>query len=87
MDSFNKDTRDGIEKRSGGKLNPDQVPKDTERHQTQAALLQSRGVSKEPIIVIKRADGYDLWEGFHRTIQNLNQFPQGYTCPAYVGHV
>ena len=87
FDSFSKDTQEAMKKRDMGKSNPHQVPKDIERHQTQAALLQQRGVSKEPIIVIKKSDGYDLWEGWHRTLQYLKQFPDGFSCPAWVGHI
>lgn len=86
FDSFTEDTKTIMKKRDMGKSNPSQVPNDTERHQTQAALLQKRGISKQPIIVIKKSDGYDLWEGWHRTLQYLNAFPNGYICPAWVGY-
>jgi GNAT superfamily N-acetyltransferase len=43
-------------------------------------------VSEEPIIVAKLSNGYDLIEGWHRTIQHLKEFPQGYTAPAWVGY-
>ena len=86
FDSFDKDTKEIMKQRDMGKSNPHQVPKDTERHQTQASLLQRRGISKEPIIVIKTPDGYDLWEGWHRTLQYLKQFPEGFICPSWVGY-
>jgi predicted nucleotidyltransferase len=60
------------------------IPKDKERHATQAALIQKGGVSKEPAILIKRPEGYDLLEGWHRTIQHFAKYPEGYTGPAYV---
>jgi len=71
--------------RAGGKANPDQVPRDAERHATQSQLAQQQGgVRKEPVILVKRPDGYDLLEGWHRTIQHFHKFPDGYTGPAYV---
>ena len=71
--------------RAGGKANPDQVPRDAERHATQSQLAQQQGgVRKEPVILVKRHDGYDLLEGWHRTIQHFHKFPDGYTGPAYV---
>jgi hypothetical protein len=71
--------------RAGGKANPDQVPRDAERHATQAQLAQQQGgVRKEPVILVKRPDGYDLIEGWHRTIQHFAEYPNGYTGPAWV---
>jgi hypothetical protein len=49
-------------------------------------MIQQKGVSEEPIIVAKLSNGYDLIEGWHRTIQHLKEFPQGYTAPAWVGY-
>ena len=83
-DIFDDETRDRLRARDKGNLNPLLVPRDKQRHQQQAALLKKVGISKEPIIVIKNDDGYDLIEGWHRTIQNLNMFPQGYVGPAWV---
>jgi hypothetical protein len=61
------------------------VPRDSERHATQAQLAQKQGgVRSEPVILIKRPDGYELLEGWHRTIQHFHKFPDGYTGPAYV---
>ena len=47
-------------------------------------MIQKGGVSKEPAILIKRPEGYDLLEGWHRTIQHFHMYPNGYTGPAYV---
>ena len=60
------------------------IPKDKERHATQAALIQKSGVSKEPAILIKTPQGYELLEGWHRTIQHFARYPDGYVGPAYV---
>jgi phage gp37-like protein len=59
--------------------------RDAERHATQAALAkQQGGVRKEPVILIKTPQGYELLEGWHRTIQHFHMYPDGYTGPAYV---
>jgi hypothetical protein len=87
LDIFDQPTQQQIRKREGGSKNPFQVPRDAERHAAQAALIKQQGVSGEPIIVIKSANGYELVEGWHRTIQNLQAYPQGYTGPAWVGYL
>jgi hypothetical protein len=61
------------------------IPRDKERHATQAALAQQQGgIRKEPVILIKTATGYNLPEGWHRTIQHFAKYPTGYTGPAWV---
>jgi len=87
FDSFDRNTKILMKNRDMGKSNPFQVPDDEKRHQTQLSLLQKRGISKQPIIVIKKSDGYELWEGWHRTLQYLQHFPNGFTCPAWVGYI
>jgi hypothetical protein len=86
MDIFTPKTQRMILSREGGSSNPFQVPRDAERHSQQLKMIQQKGVSEEPIIVAKLANGYDLIEGWHRTIQHLKEFPQGYTAPAWVGY-
>jgi hypothetical protein len=87
VDIFTPKTQQQIQARAGGSINPYGVPKDAERHATQQAMIQKKGVSKEPIIVFKTAQGYDLIEGWHRTIQHLQAYPQGYQGPAWVGYL
>jgi len=72
--------------RAGGKQHPDfEVSRDVERHATQAQLAQKQGgIRSEPVILIKRSDGYELLEGWHRTIQHFHKYPDGYTGPAYI---
>jgi GNAT superfamily N-acetyltransferase len=86
MDIFTPKTQRMILSREGGSSNPFQVPRDAERHAQQLKIIQHKGVSEEPIIVAKLSNGYDLIEGWHRTIQHLKEFPQGYTAPAWVGY-
>jgi hypothetical protein len=86
MDMFEPMTKQRLVGRAGG--NSDMgldVPRDKERHATQAALAQQQGgVRKEPVLLIKTDKGYELLEGWHRTIQHFAKYPNGYTGPAYV---
>jgi hypothetical protein len=91
MDMWEPKTKQRLTARAGGKPS-ELVPstmhpsmKDAERHATQAQLAQQQGgVRKEPVIIMKTANGYELIEGWHRTIQHFAMHPQGYTGPAYV---
>jgi len=88
LDVFNTKTQQQIKARAGGSVNPYGVPKDAERHSTQQAMIQTQGVSQEPIIVFDHGDGkLELMEGWHRTIQHLKAYPQGYQGPAWVGYL
>ena len=88
MDMFDPMTKQRLIGRAGGKSDLGMgVPRDAERHAAQASMIKQQGISKEPIIVIKSANGYELVEGWHRTIQNLQAYPQGYTGPAWVGYL
>jgi hypothetical protein len=86
LDIFTPKTQRMIQSREGGSSNPFKVPKDAERHAQQLKMIQQQGVRTEPIIVAKLNNGYDLIEGWHRTIQHLKAFPDGYTGPAWVGY-
>ena len=88
LDIFNNATQQRLLARKGGSANPYSVPKDAERHATQQAMIQQKGVSQEPIIVFDHGDGkLELIEGWHRTIQNLQAYPNGYQGPAWVGYL
>jgi len=86
MDMFDPMTKQRLIGRAGGSSDLGMgIPKDKERHATQAALAQQQGgVRKEPVLLIKTAKGYELLEGWHRTIQHFVKYPEGYTGPAYV---
>ena len=86
MDIFTDNTKKQLESRIQGEVRQD-VDKDTERHETQKELLQSKGVSKEPIILFKTKNGkYELGEGWHRTTQTFIQYPDGFIQPnVYIG--
>jgi len=85
LEKLHPDTQRRIKIRAGGSSNPMNVPKDAERHATQAALAQQQGgVRKEPVIGKMTPQGFELIEGWHRTIQHFKQFPNGYSGPAWV---
>jgi hypothetical protein len=86
MDMWEPTTKQRLIGRAGGHSDMGlDVPKDKERHATQAALAQQQGgIRKEPVILMKTAQGYELIEGWHRTIQHFAMHPQGYVGPAYV---
>lgn len=85
LKKLHPDTQRRINIRAGGSANPMNVPKDAERHTTQAALAQQQGgVRKEPVIGKMTPQGFELIEGWHRTIQHFKQFPDGYRGPAWI---
>ena len=86
MDMFEPMTTKRLIGRAGGNSDMGMgIPRDKERHATQAALAQQQGgVRKEPVLLIKTDKGYELLEGWHRTIQHFAKYPDGYTGPAYV---
>lgn len=85
FDKLHPDTQRRIQSRAEGTLNPYNVPRDAERHFTQAKLIQQHGgVSNEPVIGILKPQGFDLIEGWHRTIQHFKANPTGYRGPAWV---
>jgi hypothetical protein len=86
LDIFTPKTQRMIKSREGGNSNPFKVRKDAERHAQQLKMIQQQGIRTEPIIVAKLENGYDLIEGWHRTIQHLKAYPEGYTGPAWVGY-
>lgn len=86
LDIFTPKTQRMIKSREGGNSNPFKVRKDAERHAQQLKMIQKQGIRTEPIIVAKLENGYDLIEGWHRTIQHLKAYPEGYIGPAWVGY-
>jgi len=86
MDMFDPMTKQRLIGRAGGHSDLGLgIPRDKERHATQAALAkQQGGVRKEPVLLIKTPRGYELLEGWHRTIQHFASYPDGYVGPAYV---
>jgi len=86
LDMFDPKSKQKLIGRAGGHSDLGMgILRDKERHATQAALAQQQGgVRKEPVLLLKTATGYELLEGWHRTIQHFHMYPDGYTGPAYV---
>jgi hypothetical protein len=84
LDKFDAITQKRMADRQMGQSNPYGVPKDAERHELQKQMIQQRGVSPEPVILRNTPGGYNAIEGWHRTMQHLNAYPQGYKGPAWV---
>ena len=86
MGILNPWTVDKLHRRWAGKSDAGiGVTNDAARHATQHALIkQQGGISKEPVILVKKPDGYELEEGWHRTIQHFALYPNGYNGPAWV---
>ena len=83
MDMWEPRTLQSLESRIGGKIE-NFVSRDAERHQAQSQILQTQGISKEPCILLKLPSGYELVEGWHRTVQRFKKYPLGFRAPAYI---
>ena len=82
---FDDATIKKLKERNGGTLNPYGVPNDEQRHAKQKELIAAE-IPKEPIILFKNGSKYELAEGWHRTIQLLAKYPNGYVYPqVYIG--
>lgn len=86
---WDNSTQERLQSRAGGK-SPGRsfnIPNDAARHEQQKSMLAS-GPSQEPIIVAQTMLGkLELIEGWHRTIQSLELWPEGYEQPAWVGFI
>jgi hypothetical protein len=67
---FSLETQQMFLDREFGHLNPHDVPRDKERLEYQLKNLKADGLN-EPIVVAESSTGYDLYEGFHRTMALL----------------
>ena len=84
--TFDDATLNTLKIRDGGKVNPYNIPKDEERHAGALERIGSKGMPTEPILLIKNGEKYELVEGWHRTMQLLNLYPNGYIYPnVYIG--
>lgn len=84
MDIFTPKTRGRIEERMHKNFD-DKFKNDAAKHDFQMLMLKYSGEpSKEPIILVKRSNGFDLKEGWHRTIQSLKLWPEGYKQVAWL---
>jgi len=77
---FSPNTLEKFKARGFGERVPDNmyVHNDKERTAVQQKVASSRSAgSNEPVIIIDRVDGYDLWEGWHRTMVLLKTGDNG----------
>lgn len=75
---FSDATREKFVLRDFGVKNPFQVPNDEERMQVQRKLASDDVPGRnEPVILVQRIDGYEIWEGWHRTMSILQRGNNG----------
>jgi hypothetical protein len=81
-------TKDAIKNtRQFGDKNPWKIDKDEERMINAYDIVQQKGMENlPPIILVKTPRGYDLWEGWHRTMAALKLSPGGIKVNAYIGY-
>lgn len=87
--SFDSSTQSKIMARVG-QTYKSKVPRDQERFAAQANIIKQTGrPNPEPIVCVQRprVDGLELIEGWHRTIQNINNFPNGWRQQVWVGYI
>lgn len=84
-DIFEPQTAERLQQRKGGASSSFKVSNDEDRHSTQKQLV-AQAPSTEPIIIISTPQGYELVEGWHRTIQSLENWPEGYKQNAWIGY-
>lgn len=79
---FTPATRHRLEERGAGRLTG--FRDDARKHAVQRARLLAQGPPREPLILRPKPDGMELIEGWHRTIQGLSLWPEGYKQPAWL---
>lgn len=72
FNDFNKNTQDFMSERKMGNLISSKIPNDEKRNELQKLLAIKNYGNNEPVIMIKSDDGYELLEGWHRTMSILN---------------
>lgn len=71
INDFNKKSQIFMKDRKMGMLNLIDIPNDTERNKLHRDLATNNG-KNEPVIVTKTSEGYELLEGWHRTMSILS---------------
>ena len=87
FDMLSADTQKGMKVyRNFGEKNPDNVPNDVERSKNAEEIVKLKGMENlPPVIMLKQADGLELWEGWHRTMAAFRLSPNGFYINAWVG--
>ena len=87
FDMLSKDTQYQMRvKRCFGAKNPYRVPNDKARNTLADTIVKNKGMENlPPVIMIKQADGLELWEGWHRTMAAFRLQPEGFRINAWIG--
>jgi hypothetical protein len=73
ISDFTKSSQRDMVRRKMGQEEEEGVPNDTQRSEKQKELMDKYGEgNNEPVIIIKTNKGYDLMEGWHRTMSILS---------------
>jgi hypothetical protein len=87
FDMLSQDTQKKMKvDRNFGSKNPFGVVNDEQRSATADTIVGSKGMENlPPVIMVKEADGLDLWEGWHRTMAAFRSHPEGFKINAWIG--
>jgi len=73
ISDFTKSSQRDMVRRKMGQKEEEGVPNDIQRNEKQKELMDKYGEgNNEPVILIKTNKGYDLMEGWHRTMSILS---------------
>lgn len=87
MSMMSPATKSMMRTREFGDKNIWNINKDEERMINAYDIVKQKGMENlPPIIMIKTPAGYDLWEGWHRTMAAFKLYPGGFKVNAYIGY-
>jgi len=72
ISDFTKNTQDFMKEREIGNLNITDIPDDEKRNKLHKNLYIKNYGNNEPVIILDTPEGYELLEGWHRTMSILN---------------
>jgi hypothetical protein len=85
IETFTDNTQKKIGVRQANQASYNHLPNNDKRHEIQAKKIEEEGPSQEPLIGVLMKDGkIELLEGWHRTLEALKAFPDGYNARAYL---
>jgi len=86
FDMLDGDTQRMMKERKFGSLQHKDIPNDLERSEAAEKVIKTKQLQNmPPVIMVKRMDGYDLWEGWHRTMAAFRLSPDGIIVNAWIG--
>ncbi len=87
MSMMSPATKSSMRSREFGDKNIWNIDKDEERMINAYDIVKQKSMENlPPIIMVKTAAGYDLWEGWHRTMAAFKLYPGGFRVNAYIGY-